>query len=81
MKRGDVVMVYEDPITEKRPVGKAQIIKIQSTDNDGIIVIRHCWVFFEDDDQPAFMRQIRDHDMERSNRSKRIRNRLASTGL
>ncbi len=29
MKKGDVVMIYKDPITEKEPEGKARLVKKQ----------------------------------------------------
>ena len=27
MKRGDIVMIYDDPITKERPEGKARLMK------------------------------------------------------
>lgn len=28
MKKGDVVMVYHDPVTEQKPDGKAELLKL-----------------------------------------------------
>ena len=32
MKKGDVVMIYEDPVTELKPEGKAELLKLISDD-------------------------------------------------
>ena len=32
MKKGDVVMVYSDPVTEQKPEGKAELLKFISDD-------------------------------------------------
>lgn len=52
MKRGDIVVIFEDPLTEKKIEGKARLIRLESKDHsterwavkfldDGMIVDRH----------------------------------------
>jgi len=53
MQKGDIVMIYEDPITEQKPEGKAKLLKLilGSTYeletwqvkflNDGVVTARH----------------------------------------
>jgi hypothetical protein len=47
LRKGQVVMVYEDPVTETRPEGKAQLLDLIEKYTDGI---EHWWVQFLDDD-------------------------------
>jgi len=32
MKKGDIVMVYQDSVTEQKPEGKAELLKLLSLD-------------------------------------------------
>jgi len=32
MKKGDVVMIYEDPVTEQKPEGPSELLKLISSD-------------------------------------------------
>lgn len=84
MKKGDVVMVYEDPITEKKPEGKATLVRFIDTDNDGYVVLKRWEVMFADDEfggRTVCDRAIRDHAAEQKQRTARIRKRLQSSGL
>jgi hypothetical protein len=36
MKRGDVVTIYQDPITKQKPEGKAKLVKQISTAEGGL---------------------------------------------
>ena len=47
MKKGDLVDVYQDPLTETNFEGKAKIISTQPPSPDGLTV---CMVRFDNDD-------------------------------
>ena len=36
MKVGQIVTIYEDPITETRPEGEAELVTLEDTYNDGL---------------------------------------------
>jgi hypothetical protein len=46
MQKGDVVMIYEDPITEQKPEGKAELLKKVGGDEE----VEQWIVRFLDDD-------------------------------
>ncbi len=52
MKKGDIVMIYEDPITKKKPEGEAKILTVSLHDvSDPKIIGYSCDVrFIEDGD-------------------------------
>jgi hypothetical protein len=51
-------MVYEDPITEKKPEGKAKIVRVGRKGLNGLV---HCIVNFLDDGPGAnYFRTIKD---------------------
>lgn len=59
MKKGDKVMIYEDPITEQKPEGVATLIKELSRDTGYGL---SCWEVRFDGDDPSetFGRSIKE---------------------
>lgn len=52
MKKGDVVMIYQDPITQKKPEGKAKLLKLEIRDKSG--EMEYWKVLFKNEDETYF---------------------------
>ena len=60
MKKGDRVMIYEDPITRRLPEGEAELITMWSECDEGDDVLECRMVrFIGDEDEGCCLRTIR----------------------
>ncbi len=63
LKKGQVVTIFEDPISRLKPEGKATLVKFESKDNDGIYNMERWQVRFQGDSE-TFSRKIMPQDQK-----------------